>query len=337
MTLRVRPALVALVLCFFVSAAPVAADDVELAGGTHLEGIVLAEGEHDVHLLLAGGDEVHLARADVATVDRQADAPKKGQHLRYREPTDTTAGGLDVAVTTWLAPEGGPRVDLVGAVHLADASFFRAVQRRLDRVDVTLFEAVLPEGATTKDLENGTTRSANEPLRALQKRMATWLGLTFQLEGIDYTRPHFVHADMTAEEFTAEMGGDPGGDAKLPASLKMAMKLLEMAGPMMDRIMGDDERSGPLRKRLKRQLASTLGSTEVQGMLGALGAKMTDVILHRRNDVALAKVDEVEATQGVRSIAVFYGAAHLEGIEKGLEARGYRRGGAEWLTAWSVE
>ncbi|MGE0191005.1 MAG: hypothetical protein AB7T63_03090 [Planctomycetota bacterium] len=318
------------------AATPVAADDIELTGGTQLEGIVLADSEQAIHLLLPGGDEVHLARADVATVERRADAPKAGQHLRYREPTDTTPGGLDVAVTTWLAPDG-PRVDLVGAVHLADEAFFRAAQRRLDRVDVTLFEAVLPEGATTKDLENGTTSSANEPLRALQTRMAKWLGLTFQLEGIDYTRPHFVHADMTAEELTAAMGGEPGDEVKLPASMKMAMRLLEMVGPMMDRLMSDDERSLPLRRRLKRQLASVLGGTEVQGMLGALGARMTDVLLHRRNDVALAKVDEIRAAKDVRSIAVFYGAAHMEGIEKGLEARGYRRGGAEWLAAWSVE
>jgi hypothetical protein len=315
---------------------PVHADEVTLAGGSSLEGLVLEEDEAGYRLLLPGGDELQLARADVATVRRPDDAPARGQHLRYVAPATGVPGGLDLAVTSWIDPAGGARVDLVGAVHMADPSFYRAVQRRLDRVDVTLFEAVIPEGTTLRQLEAQAAAPASEPLRALQTRMATWLGLTFQLEGVDYTRPHFVHADVTAEELAALTGATEGA-LEVPASLRMALKLMDVVGPLLDRLMGDTTKAGPLRQQLKRQMAAALGTLDAQTALAGLGAQMQEVLLHKRNAVVLVRLQEVRRQAAVHSIAVFYGAAHMAGLEEGLAGLGYVRANAEWLRAWHVE
>ncbi len=315
------------------------ADDVRLTGGSRLSGVLLADSEQSVHLLLPGGDEVHLVRGDIAEVTRRPDAPAAGRHLRFVPTSDGSPGGLDVAVTSWLPPAGskGPRVDLVGAVHIADPSYYLVVQRRLDRTDVTLFEAVLPKDHGVAALESSAeTDQAPNPLRALQKKLGTWLGLAFQLDAIDYTRPHFVHADLTAEELGRQLGGGEAVEESMPPALKMAMGLLKMLEPALDRLIGDEARSGPMRARLKEGFARALASPEALAQFEGAAGPLFDVLLNRRNDVALERFDEVRAAGGARSVAIFYGAAHLVGIEEGLKARGYVRGGAEWLRAWAI-
>ena len=325
------------VLASVLSAAGSAsADEVGLAGGTALRGIVLGEGEAGkrVALLLPGGDVLKVAAGDVKLVKRTADAPTGGQHMRYVEPTEAKAGGLDVAVTTWIDPKGGPRVDLVGAVHIADLRYYHRVQRRLDRTDVTLYEAVIPEGSTAADLEASLKKPDDKPnpVRSLQQRLAKWLGLSFQLGSVDYTRPHFVHADMTVPAEQAE-----GASDMIPAPLRMVIGFLEMVGPLLDRLFADGETLTPLGKTMKRRLASMLGTMDVQEALGGMGAKMKTQILDERNAIVLEHIKKQRMRPEVASIAVFYGAAHMEGIETDLKKLGYTRGGAEWLRAWSVD
>ena len=48
----------------------------------------------------------------------------------------------------------------------------------------------------------------------------------------------------------------------------------------------------------------------------------------------MRRLDELPA--GTRSVAIFYGAAHLSDLEKRLVERGYVRAGGRWVTAWDV-
>jgi len=53
---------------------------------------------------------------------------------------------------------GGPKVTLVGAVHIADPRFYKALTRRIEAHDVILFEGVGPPGsggAEVEDLSSG--------------------------------------------------------------------------------------------------------------------------------------------------------------------------------------
>ncbi|MFV1959599.1 MAG: hypothetical protein ACC662_09335, partial [Planctomycetota bacterium] len=54
---------------------------------------------------------------------------------------------LQIGARRMRAAQGeGPDVLLVGAIHLADAAYYRAVQELLDAQDLVLYESVLPEG-----------------------------------------------------------------------------------------------------------------------------------------------------------------------------------------------
>lgn len=333
------------------------ADEVHLQGGTVLQGVVLAPPadpkagpSNTVRLLVPGGDVLALARADVKSIDTVADAPAKGKHLRYVTPTEDVAGGLDIAVTYYMHPDGGPRIDLVGAVHIGEKTYYRQTQRMLDRASIVLYEGVKPKDSTAADFEKPQAADKN-PLRALQGKIATWFGLEFQLDGIDYTRPHFVHADLTAEEFTGRPSGadaasgdeddasdkPQGGAAKLKGQANRLLMLMNMFGPMLDLLMGDATRAGPARNRLKGMFAQTLGSVDVQKQLQSFAPGMSELLLTKRNAVVIKRLQEQREKKGAKSIAVFYGAAHMTGIEDELTRLGYERVGAEWLRAWHVE
>jgi hypothetical protein len=333
-------------------AAAASADTVELVGGSRLEGVVLsgpAEGERaPVRLLLPHGDEVLLAAADVKGVLADASAPAPGQHLRFVE-AGATPGGLDTAITSFVHPDGGARIDLVAVVHIADHAYFRAVQRVLEGAGAVLFEGVIPAGKTPSELLRERSDEEN-PVRGLQRKMAAWFDLGFQLEEIEYGRPHFVHADLTAEEVFGkgaspdgadgkpgepgeEGKGDPGGAAATPGGVQGLLRMVEQMGPMLEAMLANPS----VRAGLKAQFARVLGSADVSAMMGTMVPELAEVLLHRRNAVLVERIREWgPKTEG--SVAVLYGGAHMKDVERVLvEELGYRRAGGRWLRAWAIE
>ncbi|MFM8385726.1 MAG: hypothetical protein ACKOCB_02730 [Planctomycetia bacterium] len=342
-----------------------AADTLVLQGGTRLEGVVLArEGEGTtgtVRVLLPAGQELVLAAADVAQVLPDPEAPQGEQVVRFRGGKGAPEG-LQVALLHLVHGTTGRRVDLVGAVHIADLAYYREVQRLLEAADLVLYELVKPEGVD--DVEAQPKDEGGHPLRDFQRRMAGWFGFAHQMEGIAYDRPHFVHADMTMEQFMAaaqSMGGSPltrmlglpgKGEAATPApggtpggspppstappagpdpALGMQVKMLEG----LLRGMGiDDPRRGPgVRRSLKSMLGRMMGSMSTR--LGALlGSEASELVVERRNAVALERL--AQAPEAARSVAIFYGAAHLPDLEQRLLVQGYRRAGGRWLLAWDL-
>ena len=333
----------ALLLAFCLPLVLARADEVVLTGGSTISGVLLEEDVQGVRLLLPRGDEIRLRPEDVREVARDPDAPADGTFMRYREPDDT-GGGLEIAVTYFVSPEGGPRIDLVGAAHIADASFYALVQQLLDRADVVLYEGVKPEGATPEEFQRTAAKGVN-PIRELQTKLAGWFGLVVQMDAVDYRRAHFVHADLTAEEFLgreAPAEGDadaPGGEATdvdqadLPAPLRNTIKQDKAIKPLLDAMLG---RPGPFRAQVKMMLARIMGSADVQGLLTVMMPGLSDLLLTKRNAVVIERLRE-RIGEADGSIAVFYGAAHMQGIQKLLEEElGYRRAGGKWLRAWEM-
>jgi hypothetical protein len=302
-----------LVLAILVLGAKARADTVRLRGGTEVRGTVLARDEKALHLLLPEGVELTLAAGDVAEVVVDDGAPKPGEAVRYDDRGEK-GGALQVAVVTLVPPGEGPRVDLVGAVHIADRAFFHQVQALLERDDLVLYEMVKPRDADPE----AEPAEGDNPLRDIQRRLGKWLDLTFQLDQISYDRPHFVHADLSPEDL---FGGKPGEGAEppLPAQVRLMLPLVKMALSVAERSMGgDSDQARKARTQLKGTMARMMGKmgSKVDSLLGQ---QMNEMLIERRN-------------------AVFYGAGHLPDLEKRLVADlGYRRAGAHWIDAWRVD
>ena len=93
-------------------------------------------------------------------------------------------------------------VDLVGAVHIGDHAYYAKLNRRFRDYDAVLYELVAA-GRHGRPARAGDVQ--RHVVGALQNAMKSMLEVDHQLEQIDYTRPNFVHADISPEEFSASM------------------------------------------------------------------------------------------------------------------------------------
>ncbi|TWT94751.1 hypothetical protein Pla108_36000 [Botrimarina colliarenosi] len=227
------------------------------------------------------------------------------------------------------------RVDLVGAIHVGDHDYYQELNRRFSGYDAVLYELVAPQGTV---VPRGGRVGSDNPLGAMQNGMKGLLALEHQLEIVDYTRPNFVHADMSPEQLFATMEARDEGILKLYfrmvgqgiAEQTKAAQKGESAEFDLMRAMFSNDRP----RRMKMAMAGQL--TQLEGLLTSFGGEKGTTLIHERNRTAMDVLAK-EIAAGKRTIAVFYGAGHLVDMEKRLRERFHlRQTGKEWLTAWDL-
>jgi len=265
---------------------------------------------------------------------------------------DKHGGGTLQASTVRYENADGVAVDLVAAVHIAEPSFFQALENSWDDYDAVLYELVAPKGMLTPTTQGSSQRrlgstSRPAPMRrslqmnmvgSLQKFMKDQLKLAFQLEAIDYKRPNFVHADLDAETFQ-KMQSDRGESI---LSLMLDSMLREMArgpggatGPSLPELLMAIK-SPDKARQLKLLMGRQFGHIDEQ-MAGMEGEKGS-VLLTERNKAALRVLKETLDKGNQRNIAIFYGAGHLKGMDKILtQEMGFHQVGPPfWRVAWDM-
>ena len=232
-------------------------------------------------------------------------------------------------------------VDLIGAVHVGEAEYYAQLNELFDTYDVLLYELVAPEG-TVVPLGGRRDEEGFNPIAMLQDGTKSMLGLESQLEKIDYTKPHFVRADMTPEQIVEKMNerGDTGLTLILD-TLSDAMRQQNVASrqlendPQLDlgaEISLADILGNPL--KMKRLLAAQFAGTADLDM--AVGKSLNQLLIVDRNAEAL-KVLQKQLAAGKKRIGIFYGAAHLADMEERLVADfGMEKTGERWLQAWDL-
>lgn len=226
-------------------------------------------------------------------------------------------------------------VDLVGAVHIADRAYYQKLNERFRGYDAVLYELVAPEG-TVVPLGRGT--SNRHPLGALQNAMKSMLEVEHQLEQIDYTRPNFVHADLSPDEFMQSM------EKRDESFLEMYFRIMGAAMAQQSQQLAEGQSSEleimaallseERARRLKILLAKQFDGMESL-MLAFSGAEGSTLITER-NKRAL-DVFEKELGDGQKRMAIFYGAGHLTEMKDQLLKRfDMRPVSIEWLEAWDL-
>ena len=313
------------VVVFALLAPRTRADDVELKGGTKLVGTILAQTDTHVRLLTPKGSELKLAKADIAAIRKDADAPRPGEWVRFRRK-GKYGGDLQVAVVHMLAPDGR-RVDLLSAVHIADPAYWTIIRQHLETAEVVLFELIKPRGVSAADVLR-RRRESGRASSGLQAKLARWFHLEFQLDAINYDRPHFIHADVETEQHATQK-------TKLPKELAPLKLMLDQVGPYLDKFMGDD--NDPKAVRLRKQYKNV--SARVLGTLGSraavlFGPRLKKALIDDRNAIVAKRLAELPPHH--RNVTIFYGAAHMKDIEERLTKAGYKRAGGRWINAWDV-
>lgn len=240
-----------------------------------------------------------------------------------RVEEDAKVARLQTAITRY--EKSGATVDLIGAVHIGDLTYYQALNKRFADYEVLLFEMIGGEGLNAAAKPDPADPQPPNPLHLIYDGAARKLKLTGQVDHIDYTAKNFLHADLTAAEFSqkqTERGESLFGfflnnsesSGRPPNPLKFALGLMSNRADL-----------------LKLSIIHTLGEGDDQ--IAALAGE--SVIIGDRNVRCLEVLAE-QLAAGRKSVGIFYGAAHFPDMEKRLLADGFIRKDQEWLTAWNV-
>ena len=291
---------------------------------------------HSARLIL-----IACAALAVGTAHRmRADEPaeEKQEYVRVLHDDKHTPIAMQTAIVSYGDAEGKREdllVELVGAVHVGDKAYYDELNKLFESYDALLYELVAPEGTTIP--KGGREDSGGHPLGAMQLGMTRLLDLQFQLNCIDYTKENFIHADMSPEEFAQSM--KDRGESFLQMFMRMMGQAMaqQAASPSgtsdAELLAALFSRDRPL--RLKRILSGELANME--GALTAIEGPEGSTIISERNKKALEVLKrEIEA--GKKRIGVFYGAGHLEDMDKRLQSEfGLAPKEVRWVTAWSMK
>jgi hypothetical protein len=252
-------------------------------------------------------------------------------YIRFAE--DAKSARLEVAIRTLTMPSG-QKVDLIGAIHIADDAYYQELNKRFDSYDSVLFELVGdPKRLTEKAQTNDSAVST------IQLAAGDFLNLTFQLDAIDYSKKNMVHADATAAEF--EKMQKERGETMMTLFAR-AMQV-QASGKFNDNAMNELDTFGLIRILMSQDSAAAFKVAlakmfdQMESMTAAMEGKDGSAVLSGRNRVVLKKLELVLADRKQRRIAVFYGGAHMPGIESSLTKDMKAKPTAEeWLPAWTM-
>lgn len=264
-----------------------------------------------------------------------------------------SASSLQVALVRFI-PRGATNldryVDLISAVHVADRAYYQDLNQRFETYDAVLFEMVLkepepddsqaPAEEATESAESGDVADAGETTEApkmsmvsrLQVFMKDTLGLSFQLDEVDYSPANMVHADMTQAEFEASM--DQRGESIFSMMATVWLASLSQAPKTsnMDMILAflSSNRELAFKRIAARELAGS------EDTFDQLEGEEGSTLISERNRKALAVLRE-QLDAGQQRVAIFYGAGHMKDMAARLENEfAMQPHSLIWLDAWDL-
>lgn len=300
-----------------------------MSGGRHPATFAQATWGLAVALLVFGRSWSAVLGAEPAA-DRERDESK---FVRLQRDESGKPIALETAIVSYRPASGMPadlQVDLVAVVHIADKQYYQQLNRELSRYEAVLYELVArPDDNVPKPGHRGSG------VTGVQRLMTDMLDLQFQLDHIDYTPKHFVHADLSPRELAERM------KERGESFWKFFFRAIGYSAAAQSNARGPsdvDVLAALLSKnravRLKRIMAEEM--EDMDSALAIFGGEEGSSLITDRNTRAL-EVLRKQLQLGQRKIAIFYGAGHMPDLEERLiDQFGMTRSGQRWLRAWSI-
>lgn len=268
------------------------------------------------------------------TLKQGGDEEALSQFMRIEERPGISARILQVAVVSYKYPQSEtPVVDLVGAVHIGEKSYYQELNQRFENYDAVLYELVAPHD---EEIPKGGREESAGLIGNMQIGMKNILGLGFQLEEIDYTVENFVHADMSPEEFEASM--KDRGESFFSMFLKMwaaGMSQQYSSSALSELALIKALFSSNRQQALKNVMAEHF--IESDGVLDVLEGKEGSTLITERNKKALQVLRTELQKPKNKHIAIFYGAGHMKDFNMRLiRDFGFEPFKITWIDAWDL-
>jgi len=297
------------------------------------------------HLTFGQTDSKSHASPNKQQTDKQKTAPTK-----FLQVVNDAAGkpkAMQTAITRYRPAKGDLVVDLIGAVHIGEADYYRQLNTQFENYDVVLYELVAPQGTRIPAGGNKKSSVPTSPMGMvgwMQGQAQSTLGLESQLEKIDYQKKNFKHADLSPAQIGEKMA--ERGDTPLTIGLSAISEMMrqqnkaskaaadgkspnasQLGAESLFEMIGD-----PL--KMKLMMANQFAASGV--MDSGLGASLNQLLITDRNAAAM-QVMQKQIVQGKKKIAIFYGAAHMADFEKRLvKDFGMSKTKQVWVNAWDL-
>lgn len=203
--------------------------------------------------------------------------------LKDKKSSEPVALQTSIEHLTGKDSRGVFKIDLVSAVHIAESSYYQALNKRFPSYDSVLFELIADSSISRAQIG----QPADNPLSLAQKTLQSILGFTFQLEQINYNAKNFVHADMSPEQFSESMQkrGESVSQLLLKVMLSsMANEQGRSPPNLSDLIMlgFSQHRTTGFRRSFARQFQ------DMESMIAAINGDDGSTIISERNKVAVS-------------------------------------------------
>ena len=263
-----------------------------------------------------------------------ASAGHETSFARVAENDQKQPLALQVAINSYGLKTGYRqiRVDLIGAIHIGDKAYYAVLNERFKTYDALLYELIAPKDTI---VERGESQSRGV-LSNTQLAMKNMLGLSFQLDEVDYAARNFVHADLSPQELTQSMR-DRGESLYVYFWRLFYASMNQYARDPLG--LGDMQKlsamlSGSSDNRFKVMLAYEL--VDMDRYREILGEDEDSAVIGARNQRAIDVLRE-QLKAGRRQLAIFYGVAHMPDMEQRLtEQLGFTYLDTTWVDAWML-
>jgi len=266
------------------------------------------------------------------------ESQSNSRFVRFIEGAEQWQGRLQTSIATY-ENESGVILSLVSAIHMADERYYDTLNDYFQSQDAVLYELVAESDQRPAFDETAAVPGAGSPVSMMQRAMARFLNVSFQLEQIDYTQANFLHADLSPAQLNEIMQSKNENSFSMFISLALAQSVSQtksrpesgLGSLAMLRAMMTPQRDSVA----KYLLAKELSSAELSALSAELEAQLT--ILGDRNRAALRVLKASLKEPQVRQLSIFYGAAHMPGIERAIVSGfGFKKVDEQWLDAWII-
>jgi hypothetical protein len=287
------------------------------------------------------GTRTATAQAPAVTAQEESPKAKKTAADEEQKFVRTLSGEngkpkmLQTAIVTYKAKSGpyaDVEVDLIGAIHIADKAYFKKLNELFQDYDALLYEMVTDPKLVKQINADSKDRSA---VSAVQSGMKDMLGLSFQLDEVDYQANNFVHADMNPEEFTQSLTQRQEGLMQILMRSMGSSLAMQGSRKSNDLDMLGALFSGNRELALKRVLAEQI--EQMDGQLAAIaGDDGKSTLITERNAKAL-EVLKREMDAGKKRLGIFYGAGHFRDMSRQMNEQFQMQPvKTKWLDAWDM-
>ncbi len=267
----------------------------------------------------------------------ESSQPEKKQENKRPDFLQITENYLQTPVYS-LKHKNGHKLKLIGVVHMAEASYYQKILTHTRSLGTVFFEGVY-NGEVPKYQPPEPGKPPKSKLKNLsnyQTEMAKKLELSDQIEHL-VPEINWVHADISFFEFFANL-------------MNYAVEFKKREGYNFDlnkyyaaeQILDDEFLELPVQDRIfmKRQkIAQSIKESVDDICYTAKFSGFRDILIVRRNKVALSKIAEKMSTEKeILDIGIVYGAAHVPHFLEVLTNEfNFTIESLEWLDAWILK